>query len=233
MSTVVAPTSPALSPRASQPTAKYETVADLLRDLGDVPPNRILWDPIPGTATEADVIRHTDGDNKRLVELIDGTLVEKAMGAYEGRLSLVIGYFFESFLDTHDLGICFGSDSTLRILPKQVRLPDVSFVSWTKLPGRELPADSIAAIIPDLAVEVLSGSNTRQEMERKRRDYFTGGVRLVWQIDPDAQTAEVFTAVDQVTPIGPEGELDGGDVLPGFKLSLKKLFERAGKRRQS
>lgn len=120
-----------------------------------------------------------------------------------------------------------------KFCPGQVRLPDVSFVSWTKLPNRELPAETVASLVPDLTAEVLTGSNTRQEMERKRRDDFAGGVRMVWQINPDAQTAEVFTAVDQVTPIGPDGELDGGDVLPGFKLSLKKLFERAGKRRGS
>jgi hypothetical protein len=55
----------------------------------------------------------------------------------------------------------------------------------------------------------------------------------VWQIDPDTLTAEVFTGPDDPTTIGPDGELDGGDVLPGFRLSLRKLFERADKRRGS
>jgi Uma2 family endonuclease len=174
-----------------------------------------------------------DGDDKRLVELVDGTLVEKSMGAYEGRLGGLVVYYIEGFLDTHDLGVTFGADSTLRILPRQVRLPDVSFVSWTKLPNRELPAESIAALVPDLAVEVLSESNTRREMERKRRDYFTAGVRLVWQIDPDTQTAEVFIGPEPPTVVGPDGELDGSDVLTGFRLSLKRLFERAGRRHGS
>jgi Uma2 family endonuclease len=210
---------------------KIDTVADLLHQLGDIPPNRILWDPVPGTATEADVVRHVDGDNKRLVELIDGTLVEKTMGAYEGRVGGLVVYYLENFLDNHDLGITFGADSTFRILPRQVRLPDASFVSWTKLPNRELPAESVASLVPDLAVEVLSESNTRREMERKRKDYFTAGVRLVWQIDPDTHTAEVFTKPDDPATIGPDGELDGADVLPGFRLSLARLFERAGRRR--
>jgi Uma2 family endonuclease len=104
-------------------------------------------------------------------------------------------------------------------------------VSWTKLPNRELPAESVASLVPDLAVEVLSESNTRREMERKRKDYFTAGVRLVWQIDPDTHTAEVFTKPDDPATIGPDGELDGADVLPGFRLSLARLFERAGRRR--
>src|SRR5436853_6663838 len=137
------------------PLAAVRTVADLLHQLGDVPAERVLWDPLPGTATEADVVRYVDGDDKRLVELIDGTLVEKTMGAYEGRVGGLVFHFMETFLDSNDLGICFGADSTLRILPKQVRLPDCSFVAWAKLPNRELPAESVAAIVPDLAVEVL------------------------------------------------------------------------------
>jgi Uma2 family endonuclease len=220
-------------PPPAPPTHKIDTVADLLHQLGDIPPERILWDPVPGTATEADVIRHVDGDNKRLVELIDGTLVEKTMGAYEARVGGLIVHFIEGFLEAHDFGISFGADATLRILPRQVRLPDVSFVSWTKLPNRELPAESVAPLVPDLAIEVLSESNTRREMERKRRDYFTAGVRRVWQVDPDTRSAEVFTAPEQSTPIGPNGELDGEDILPGFRLSLAHLFDRAGKRRGS
>jgi Uma2 family endonuclease len=228
MSTVILPTSP---PIPAPPA--FDTVADLLHQLGDIPPERILWDPIPGTATEADVIRHVDGDNKRLVELIDGTLVEKTMGAYESRVGGTMLHFIESFLDHTDLGITYGADTTLRILPKQVRLPDVSFVPWTKLPNRELPAESIAGLVPDLAAEVLSKSNTRREMERKRRDYFAAGVRLVWQIDPDSRTAQVFTSPDKFTDIPADGFLDGADVLPGFKLPLIELFERAGRRRRS
>jgi Uma2 family endonuclease len=226
MSAVVSP------PQA--PTAlKINTVADLLHQLGDIPAHRVLWDPIPGTATEADVVRYVDGPDRRLVELIDGTLVEKTMGFYEARVGIVLAYFIEGYIDEHDLGITLGSDAMLRILPRQVRLPDVTFLSWTKMPNRELPREPVAPLVPDLAVEVLSESNTRKEMERKRKDYFTAGVRRVWQIDPDTETAEVYTAPEDFTPIGADGELDGEDILPGFRLSLKRLFDRAGKRRGS
>src|SRR5262249_33271175 len=133
----------------------------------------------------------------------------------------------------NDLGVTFGADATLRILPRQVRLPDVSFVSWTKLPNRELPAESVAPLVPDLAGEVLSESHTRPEMERKRRDYFAARVRLVWQLHPDTRPADVFTAPDVSTTVPADGTLDGADVLPGFTLSLQRLFERAGRRRGS
>ncbi len=224
-------------PAAPQPVPAtapaFDTVADLLHSLGDVPAERVLWNPFPGTATEDDAARLVYGDEKRLVELIDGTLVEKAMSHYAARVGGIVLHWIEDYLEANDLGITYPADALLRILPKQVRLPDVSFISWAKLPNRELPAEAIAGLIPDLAVEVLSPGNTRREMERKRKDYFAGGVRLVWQIDPDTKTAEVYTASETFTAVPADGTLDGEDVLPGFTLSLAKLFERAGKRRGS
>jgi Uma2 family endonuclease len=78
---------------------------------------------------------------------------------------------------------------------------------------------------------VLSESNTRAETSRKLRDYFTGGSRLVWYIDPNTRTAEAYTAPEQFIEIGADDSLSGGDVLPGFELSLRQLFaEVDGKR---
>lgn len=211
--------------------AHLETVADLLERLGGIPANRVRWRPFPGTATEKDVIAAVDGPEKCLCELVDGTLVEKAMGQYESRLAHLIGHFIEDYLEEQDRGICYGADALLRIVPPQIRLPDVSFVSWDKLPNRELPAEAIADLVPDLAAEVLSEGNTPREMEKKRREYFQGGTRLVWEIDPQRRTARVYTGPDQFQEIGPDGTLEGGDVLPGFTLSLKRLFTRAGRQR--
>ncbi len=210
--------------------ANVETVADVLERLGDIPANRVRWHPSPGTATERDLIAIVDGPNKRLCELVDGTLVEKAVGQYESRLAYLIGHFLENYLEKNDLGIGYGADAMLRIVAGRVRLPDVSFVSWEKLPNRELPAEPIADLVPDLAVEVLSASNTRREMENKRREYFQGGARLVWEIDPATQSARAYTSPDSFQDIGPDGALDGGEVLPGFILPLRQLFDRAGRR---
>jgi Uma2 family endonuclease len=211
--------------------ANLETVAELLERLGDVPPHRVRWKPYPGTATEQDVIAAEAALDKRLCELVDGTLVEKPMGQYESRLGGVLFFFIEAYLGEHDLGICYPADAMLRIVPSRVRLPDVSFVSWDKLPNRELPAEPIANLVPDLAVEVLSESNTPREMKGKREEYFRGGARLVWEIYPKTQSARVYISPDQFQEIGPDGELSGGDVLPGFILPLKQLFARAGRQR--
>src|SRR5438105_9533701 len=108
---------------------KNRTVADLLRRLGNIPPERVRIFPPPGTATEQDVI-DIEAHENRLCELIDGVLVEKTVGYYESRVAIVLGYFIELFLTRHDLGIVLGSDGTLRLMPGLVRIPDVSFISW-------------------------------------------------------------------------------------------------------
>lgn len=109
-----------------------------------------------------------------------------------------------------------------------MRLPDVCFVSWARLPGRKLPAGAIANLVSDLAVEILSPSDTKSEMDRNRLEYFAAGVRMVWKIDRTTKTAESFTSPDQKTEIASDGVLSGGDVLPGFTLALPMLFARAG-----
>ena len=211
-------------------TTGAATLADLLKRLGDVPPERIrLYRPL-GSATEQDVIDIEAREN-RLCELVDGVLVEKTVGYYEARLALLIGHFLEDFLEQHDLGIVLGADGTLRLMPGLVRIPDISFISWQRLPNRELPAEPIPDLVPDLAVEVLSEGNTVAEMRRKLAEYFRVGVRLVWFIDPTLRCAEVYTAANKVRQLNENQVLKGGKVLPGFSLRLRDLFARAGKRR--
>jgi Uma2 family endonuclease len=202
------------------------TAADLLRKLGRVSPRRVRLVPAPGTATEKDVIQ-AERRTGRLCELIDGTLVEKVMGAYESAVAGAMIYFLKHYLRRHRLGVVLGADGLLRILPRQVRIPDVAFLSWKVLGGRRLPREPILGAAPDLAVEVLSKGNTKGEMARKLRDYFAGGVRLVWFIDPRTGTAKSYTAPDQCQTIGENGVLSGGEVLPGFKLALRDLFAEA------
>ena len=213
-----------MNPSASQAT--LSTVADLLEHFEGIPAHRIRLQPPPGTAGEEDVLEVYRRE-KLLCELVDGVLVEKPMGYYESRLAAVLIYLLETFLDRQNLGIVVGADGMLRLARGLVRIPDVSFVSWDQLPGRQIPRDAIPDLAPDLAVEVLSESNTQREMARKVREYFTAGVRLVWIIDPKAQSVQVFSSPDD-TLLVREGEtLSGGEVLAGFSLVVRELFERA------
>lgn len=207
--------------------SRHKNIAELLHDLGDIPADRVRLDPPPGTATKRDLLRIHEREH--LCELIDGTLVEKAMGAPESYIAVELAFALRVYLSQHDLGYLYGADGLIQMRPRRVRVPDVSFTSWLKRPDRTVPSNPISDLAPDLAVEVLSPSNTRREMERKLEDYFTKGVRLVWIIDPDTRTAEAYTGPDEMESIGEAGSLDGRDVLPGFSLPLAKLFERLEK----
>ncbi len=202
------------------------TVADLLEQLGDVPPNRIHLVPAPGTATEADLLDQLD-HHARICELVDGVLVEKTRGYYESILAVAISSLLFEFVKKNNLGIVCGEAGTLRILSNQVRIPDVCFISWDKFPGGKLPKVQIPPVAPDLAVEVLSPSNSQGEMQRKLRDYFTAGVELVWYIDPASRTAKVYTSPEHCEIFDESQILIGGNVLPGFELPLRTLFAAA------
>jgi Uma2 family endonuclease len=209
-----------------------KTLADLRRRLGGIPLERIWFHPAPGTATEKDVIAAEEREN-RLCELVDSTLVEKAMGFEESRLAGELLYLVKHYLNQNDLGICVGADGMMRIAPGLVRIPDLSFISWDRLPGRESPRDPIPDLAPDLAVEVLSEGNTKPEMARKVREYFDAGVLLVWLIDPRKRTARIFSSTTEKSAlIRAHQALDGGAVLPGFVLLLSDLLDRGRRPRQ-
>jgi Uma2 family endonuclease len=114
-----------------------------------------------------------------------------------------------------------------------VRLPDVTFIAWERLPNEEFPAEPIPDLAPDLAVEVLSKSNTRAEIERKLREYFAAGARLAWVLDPKSRTVRVHISPTEFRTLQEEDTLDGGEVLPGFQLPIREWFERARRRRRA
>jgi Uma2 family endonuclease len=203
------------------------TLADLVRELGDVPLSRICRNPPPGKATERHLLRFLHAADKRLYELVDGTLVEKPMGYKESSLAAVlIGRLVVWNAAAGDVGNIAGADGTVRLLGRQVRMPDVSFTRWDRLPGGRLPAEAIPDFAADLAVEVLSASNTPAEIARKLGEYFACGAKLVWVIDPAARTVRAYTGPADVTPFAASDALDGGGVLPGFRLPLAELFAR-------
>jgi Uma2 family endonuclease len=210
-----------------------KSLAEVLHELGDVPVERIRF-PL-GHATEQDVLDLLEAPRKRICELIDGVLVEKPVGIHESIIASRCSHYLWTYLDEHDLGIAFSPDGPIRIRTGRVRFPDTGFVSWSRIPNEELPDDPILDVIPNLAVEVISKSNTRREMELKLEDYFGAGCQLVWLIYPKTQTALVHTSPTAKKEVAKDQSLDGGKLLPGFTLPLKKLFvkgRRAGNGRR-
>ena len=187
-----------------------------------MPLSRIRCQPPPGTATEADVLSRPGGE-KRLFELVAGTLVEKAGthevggGFYEARLAAVLIYLLERFLERHNLGVVAGPDGAVRLAPGLVRILDVAFFSWKRFPNQQRPAQRVPNLVPDLAVEVLSEGNTEAEMAGKlERQYFRTGTRLVWYVDPEPQTVRVYDSPTEFRLLTAADTLTGGDLLPGL-----------------
>ena len=208
----------------SPPSAHDDgTLSNLLEGIGNVPSDRILLQGPLGRATEQDVLA-IDRQTGRAPELIDGVLVEKTVGYIESLLAMALGAYLREFVKPRKLGIVLGEGGTLRILIDQVRIPDVCFISRDRLPGGKLPKGPIPGLVPDLACEIISASNTPGEMERKLLDYFSAGVRLVWYIDPRSRTVVAYSAADQGMELTEAESLDGGEVLPGFTLPLRELF---------
>jgi Uma2 family endonuclease len=216
----------ASAPTRLDPSAPV-TVADLLKRLGDVPARRVRLVPTPGTATMRDLLRNNESPLRTaLCELVERTLVEKAMGAHESFLAMLIGTYLNNFVLPRNLGIVLAPDGMLRLNPGLLRAPDVSFIAWKSLPGRRMPDEPILDLAPDLAVEVLSKGNTRAEMARKVREYFDAGTRLVWIVDHRKRVVRVYTSPRDAETLTDADTLDGAPVLPGFGLPVRELFDR-------
>jgi Uma2 family endonuclease len=148
------------------PLANVENLGDLLKRLGSIPAERARLHPAPGTATEKDVLRALDHEN-RPCELVDGTLVEKPTGYEESAIAGLLITFLNNHVRPRRLGIVTGADGTIRLFPGLVRIPAVACASWDCFPDRKRPKARIPHIAPDLVVEVLSKHDTKSEIAKK------------------------------------------------------------------
>jgi Uma2 family endonuclease len=137
---------------------------------------------------------------------------------------MLLGRLLGNHVSQYELGLVLGADGMLRLAPGLVRIPDVSFVSWQRLPGGELPDQVIVDLAPDLAVEIVSKRNTREEMDRKLREYFAAGVQQVWYVCPESREVRVFSGAEQHVTLCEHDTLEGRDVLARFRLGLNEFF---------
>jgi Uma2 family endonuclease len=214
---------------SSPGSCELRTCADLQNYLWGIPAYRIRLIPPPGQATERDLLA-IQAKEQRTCELIDGILVEKEVATFQSRLAAVLIFFIELYLDDHPIGVALDGTGFLRLFPGRVRAPDVAYISWERIPGDEFPRAPIGELAPELAVEILSPGNTKGELDQKLKDYFRAGARLVWYVDPEARTVRVFTSPKRSALLIEADTLDGGKVLPGFTLPIKKWFVRASRK---
>jgi Uma2 family endonuclease len=160
-------------------------------------------------------------------ELIDGKLVEKGMGARSDRLTVQLLARLEVFTAPRKLGRVFPESSGYVGIfvgePNRLRKPDVSFVRQGKFVEDRVPQGWIG-VVPDLAAEVVSPTNTASEVLARVVDYLRAGVPLVWVLDPETQLVQIFRQGGQASWLLGTGELSGEDVIPGFTCRIEELF---------
>lgn len=161
----------------------------------------------------------------KLVELVRGELlVREPPAAWHGGISNRVAYRLTRFVDEHELGAVFGQDTGFQIAadPDTVRAPDVAFVRSESL--IEISRRGYPRLAPDLVVEVLSPDDRPGEVLAKIGQWVESGVRLVWVLDPEAGQVRVHRPDGSLDLLGVADEVDGEDVLPGFRCSVPDLL---------
>jgi len=209
----------------AEPALAIRTPIDLASRFGDIPLARIRFSPPPGLATEADVLE-IHAREKRLCELVEGTLIEKTMGTYESLIAIRLATALTNYFDANQprIGFVLGADGMLRLNPDLIRIPDVSVILRQRVRPGAFPKRGVAKIVPNLAVEVISEGNTVAEMERKLDEYFGSGVQEVWYVYPVERQIYRYVARQQVQIWTDVDEIANIEILPNFRCPIAPLL---------
>lgn len=165
-------------------------------------------------------------DDQYRYDLIDGVLIRMSpAGAEHGEIGNAFGRHLGNFVAEHDLGKVYAAETGFLLAknPDVVLAPDAAFVRGDRLPPRE-ERRSFLSLAPDLVVEIVSPSDRWQAVMEKVARYLRAGTRLVWVVNPRDQTLLVFRAEGSSKTLHLGDEIDGEDVLPGFRLPLRTVF---------
>ena len=161
-------------------------------------------------------------------EIIDGQKMEKpTMGRIQIVVAGLLVQILGGFVRANRLGRVM-PEMLFRIDPngRRMRSPDVAFVSYSRWPqDRKVDSGDGFDVVPELAIEVISPSNKATEVTAKIREYFQAGVLRVWVVYPADRLVYIYESPKKNIILGQGDDLDGGDLLPGFRLSLAELFE--------
>jgi Uma2 family endonuclease len=186
----------------------------------------------PGTASPGVPIGSDD-----LYEVIDGKRVGlPPMGIYSVLLATQLAKYMSVFSDAKSLGRVVVEGLFHLPAPfNRDRRPDVAFVSYQRWPkSRSVPrTDNAWDVVPNLATEVISPTDSADELEKKLEEYFKAGVELIWVVYPSQSKLHVLTSPTQIQVLTTADVLDGGAVLPGFRLPLVELFAEPAEEAQA
>ena len=158
-------------------------------------------------------------------ELCKGELLPMTpVGIRHGTIVVKLCRLLGAYVEEKRLGVV-GTEGGFRLQrnPDTVRGPDLAFIAKDRLPPEGIP-EAFADFPPDLAVEVLSPGDTATEVLRKVGEYLAAGVPLVWVVDPTIQKVTVYRSLQDIKVLSAEENLDGGKVLPGFRVSVAAIF---------
>ena len=164
-------------------------------------------------------------------ELVNGEVIEVPLAGYtHARIVMALVRSLDTFVRTHDLGEIYadGLGYVITRMPDSVRGPDVSFLMKEHVPDEDFPG--FVPFAPDLAVEIVSPHDRADEVHDKVYQYLAAGTRLVWVLWPKTCSISIFGKGGTNGEFGMEDELDGGDVLPGFRVRIDELFDLRAKR---
>ncbi len=164
-------------------------------------------------------------DNGDRYELVNGELrIVGNSGMLHGQIASVLIVFLGGIVLSHKLGVVCDSSTAFKMKSGNKRSPDVSFVSKDRLKGlKKLPKGFFDGA-PDLAVEVISPSNTFEEIHQKIVEYFESGSRLVWVINPDEESVVIYRGSTPDRLLKITDFLEGEEVVAGFRLAIAELF---------
>ena len=178
----------------------------------------------PHEITPDDLLAMPDGEQ---YELVDGRLVELNMSLLSCWVESEILRHLGNYVVEHKLGLVFTATNQYRCFPwkpNMIRKPDASFIRRERLALEQIHAAGFCTVAPDLAVEVVSTHDLAAELIDKISIYLRAGVSLIWVIDPMTRVAQVHRLGGASRFLLEEDELDGEDLLPGFRVRLGALF---------
>ena len=166
--------------------------------------------------------------NGHRYELVKGVLKEMSPAAPKhGRIANLIAFLLTQHVRQHNLGVVYAAETgfKLRQNPDTVRAADAAFIAKERIPKKGEP-EGFWAIAPDLAVEVISPSDSADRIQNKITDWLEAGVRLLWIVYPGTQSVTEYRSLDEIRVYTTAETLNGHDVLPGFTCPVSEIFTR-------
>lgn len=173
-----------------------------------------------------EIVEHPEYDDRK-VELVEGVIVDMPKpGGRHGQIAMRLSVRIGGFVEANNLGVATTSDTGFIVERNPggrdtIRGLDIAYIKKGRVPD-ELP-EQLIDVAPDLAVEIISPTNTSEDIHTKVRQLLNAGTPLIWLVYPGSRTVQVYTSKGAVT-LEENDTLSGEDILPGFEVTVADIF---------